>query len=620
MTLLAGDEALTDGRHATATVLIVDDNRAKRIAVRAMLATLGLDIVEADSGRAALRAVLRQPVAVILMDVRMRGMDGYETAKLIREREEFALVPIIFVTAYGGDMEDSTTAYANGAVDFIFTPINADALRAKVSLFVDLFIKSQELQSSLESLTAVHAVLSEAEARTRAVLNSASDGIVTCDAHGQIEIFSASAERLFGYREAEMIGKPFEVIIAPDHRGDLPHADAPRGILSINGDDPAQATETVGVRKDGSTFPIEIGITNVVLDGRKFTVDCIRDITARKQYFKLEQERADAARREAERDRIAFDEAPTGSVIISPTGRIERVNKAMCRLTGYPSEELIGMLWSQLKHPDEQEDDCGDHTAGTRRLERRYVHRDDSVVEAIVFVNEIRDDERSSAHFFAQVQDVTQSRRASRELERAQFETLARLAAAAEAHDDTMGQHTRRVGELSSRIAVELGLPAADVKMIQFAAPLHDIGKLAVPDAILSKRGPLTAAEFEQVKTHCVSAERRCSPEASFPLIKLAEEIALTHHEKWDGSGYPAGLSGEAIPIAGRIVAVADVFDALTHTRPYKEAWSTAEAVSEMTSNSGRHFDPRVVAAFLSSAQTTAVGASATPERTSPTG
>ena len=318
-----------------AAVLVVDDDAGKRLAVQAMLTPLELPVVEADSGRAALRAVMSQRFAVILMDVRMPDMDGYETAKLIRQRSESELTPIVFLTAYGRDETETATAYASGAVDFIFTPILPDVLRAKVAAFVNLFVQSQQLQHSLEAITALN---------------------------------------------VEMLG---------------------------------------------------------------------------------------------------------------------------------------------------------------------------------------------------------------------------RLAAAAEFRDDDTGQHTRRVGDLSVIIAARLGEPDARVELIRLAAPLHDLGKIAIPDAILGKPGKLTESEFAYMRTHTTVGAQMLSGSA-FALLAMAEEIALTHHEKWDGSGYPSGFVGDAIPIAGRIVAVADVFDALTHERPYKAAWSKSDAVSEITAQAGRHFDPQVVEAFLS--------------------
>jgi putative two-component system response regulator len=148
------------------------------------------------------------------------------------------------------------------------------------------------------------------------------------------------------------------------------------------------------------------------------------------------------------------------------------------------------------------------------------------------------------------------------------------------------------------RIARRLGLPADQLALIPPAAALHDVGKIAIPDALLAKRGRLTKGEFDLMKTHTTIGSTMLA-DSAFELVALAEEIALTHHEKWDGSGYPAGVAGDAIPIAGRIVAVADVFDALTHVRPYKPAWSVADAIAELRRQSGRQFDPQVLDAFF---------------------
>ena len=185
----------------------------------------------------------------------------------------------------------------------------------------------------------------------------------------------------------------------------------------------------------------------------------------------------------------------------------------------------------------------------------------------------------------------------TRELEAAQIEIIERLAKAAEFRDDTTGQHTERVGEMAALLARELGLSDAQVSLIRRAAPLHDVGKIGIPDSILLKLGKLTAAEFELVKTH-TSIGARILSGSRFALLRLAEEIAFSHHERWDGSGY-AGLAGNQIPLAGRIVAVADVFDALTQKRPYKPAWPVEEAIAEIERQRGLQFDPSIVDAFL---------------------
>jgi putative two-component system response regulator len=184
------------------------------------------------------------------------------------------------------------------------------------------------------------------------------------------------------------------------------------------------------------------------------------------------------------------------------------------------------------------------------------------------------------------------------ELEDARVQILERLAIAAEYHDPETARHTRRVGEMSARIATEIGWPAPEIELLRRAAPLHDVGKIGVSADLLRKRGPLTAEEFEHVKLHTTIGARILSG-SRIGLLEMAADIALSHHEQWDGGGYPRGLVGDAIPTAARIVSLADVFDSLTHVRPYKEAWSVFDSIKSIEAGSGRKFDPAMVKVFL---------------------
>jgi putative two-component system response regulator len=194
-------------------------------------------------------------------------------------------------------------------------------------------------------------------------------------------------------------------------------------------------------------------------------------------------------------------------------------------------------------------------------------------------------------------------RERTRELEWAQIEIIERLARAAEFRDDNTGQHTERVGQMAALLGREIGLPDLTVSLIRRAAPLHDVGKIGIPDAILLKLGKLTEEEFNLVKTHTTIGARILSG-SRFSLLRMAEEIAFSHHEHWNGGGYE-GLIGETIPLAGRIVAIADVFDALTQKRPYKAAWPVADAIEEIRSQRGGQFDPNMVDGFLRVVQRT---------------
>ena len=182
-------------------------------------------------------------------------------------------------------------------------------------------------------------------------------------------------------------------------------------------------------------------------------------------------------------------------------------------------------------------------------------------------------------------------------LEQSRLEVLERLARAAEFRDDDTGQHTRRVGRIAASLAAGLGVSSAEVELINRAAQLHDVGKIGVPDQILLKPGKLTQEEYQIMQRHSsIGAEILAGGRSS--LIQTAAEIAHHHHERWDGSGYPAGLSGEEIPIGARVVALADVLDALSHNRPYRGAWPLQEVLEEIYRQAGQHFDPRVVDAF----------------------
>ncbi len=190
-------------------------------------------------------------------------------------------------------------------------------------------------------------------------------------------------------------------------------------------------------------------------------------------------------------------------------------------------------------------------------------------------------------------------RKATKDIVAREKEAILRLSRAAEYRDPETGMHLLRMSNYARLIAAQLGLPIAEQELLLYAAPMHDIGKVGTPDQILLKPGKLTPDEFEIMKQHATIGYEILRDSES-PLLQCAGTLALTHHEKFDGSGYPNGLAGEAIPLYGRIVTVADVFDALTSTRPYKKPWPFPESVDFLKKNAGSHFDPVCVNAFLS--------------------
>ena len=183
------------------------------------------------------------------------------------------------------------------------------------------------------------------------------------------------------------------------------------------------------------------------------------------------------------------------------------------------------------------------------------------------------------------------------ELRETRLQIVQRLGRAAEYKDNETGLHVIRMSHFSQLLALAAGCSPAWAEDLLNAAPMHDVGKIGIPDAVLRKPGPQDAAEWDTMRRHPeIGAE--IIGEHPSGVLQLAREIALAHHEKWDGSGYPRGLAGEAIPLSARIVAIADVFDALTTRRPYKEPWPVQEAMNHIAAQAGKHFDPALVALF----------------------
>ena len=207
-----------------------------------------------------------------------------------------------------------------------------------------------------------------------------------------------------------------------------------------------------------------------------------------------------------------------------------------------------------------------------------------------------------SASYFAASSDRRRLgwtvRRRTEQLRDAQIEVITRLVQAAESRDGDTGDHINRIGDLCERLALEIGIDPVKARMVRHASAMHDVGKIGIPDSVLLKPGKLDAEEWEIMRSHTTKGAEILAGSQS-PMIQMAEAIARTHHERWDGTGYPNGLKGEEIPLEGRICAICDVYDALGSARPYKQPWTPQEVREEIARGSGTHFDPAIVTAFL---------------------
>ncbi len=294
-------------------------------------------------------------------------------------------------------------------------------------------------------------------------------------------------------------------------------------------------------------------------------------------------------------------------------GVIVTCNPAAEKLYGYSEAEIIGQPASVLSPPELRDEQrrlmqAAERGDVTVECDTQRQRKDGSLVDVSVTLSRIMESGRFRG-YCAVTRDITGRVRSRDQLEetvrdrthelvRSRAETLKSLALAVAYRDYDTAEHTERVGQRAAELAIGLGLSVGDAELIRQAAPLHDVGKIGIPDHILLKPSALTEEEFGVMKEHTVLGARLLARSDS-EVLRLGESIALTHHERWDGSGYPAGLPGRAIPITGRIVAVVDAFDAMTRDRPYRSASPVQEALAEIERCSGTQFDPRVAGIFV---------------------
>ncbi len=433
------------------------------------------------------------------------------------------------------------------------------------------------------------------------LIESASDAIVGVSPEFHIASWSEGAERLLGYSQAEVVGKPVTMLAPPDRRGE---ASAIRE-CALKGER-VERLETERMTKDGRLLKVQLSVSPILTEEGEFAgaVGIFRDFS--------EQRAAEAELRASERRyHSVVDALSEGIVMQDATGQVVASNKSAERIIGLTAQELVERSSDRPRMTLIHED--GSPFLGHEHptiVSMRTGEPQSGVVMGVedpegamrwISINShalTHPGETEPYAAVASFTEITEIRETLEELHTARLEDLKRLALVGEYRDDDTNRHTERVARTAHLLANMLGVDDELIDMIHRAAPLHDVGKIGIPDSILLKPGKLTAEEFEVIKTHTVIGGRILC-ESHFPILKVATEIAFTHHERWDGAGYPAGLQAEEIPITGRIVALADAFDAMTHARPYKDAFSVEHGVCEIQRCSGTQFDPGIVRAFM---------------------
>lgn len=429
-----------------------------------------------------------------------------------------------------------------------------------------------------------------------ALLDPTVDAVFAASPDGLIATWSDAAERLFGYSAADVTG---------EHVSRLWSGRAPEAALArASSGEPVGGVETQAVGKGGKT--LTVCVTAAPLrgaDGASLGVVVLARATDTPAPAGAHGQSDD------ELHRAVLAAMQDGVLVQDDSGRVIVANERAREMLGFsdpsgpPSENpLTAFIYGDGSPvPPEELPLSVTLRTGERQsavvmgLKQRNGHVRWFEVNSIPLQ---RPGESAPSSAVGTLIDVTEARQTAQELSAARLEDLKRLALVSEYRNDETHRHTERVARSTAMVAMELGLDREIAWTIARAAPLHDVGKVGIPDSVLLKPGKLTDEEFELMKSH-TSIGGHILGESGYGVLKMGMEIALTHHERWDGHGYPSGISGEEIPISGRIVAVTDAFDAMTHTRPYRAAISVAEALVELERCSGTQFDPAVVKAFM---------------------
>ena len=430
--------------------------------------------------------------------------------------------------------------------------------------------------------------LRESEQRYRLLVESMNEGLGVLDEQGLITYVNDRMCEMLEYEPGELTGSRVTEIIHEDSRSAFTESMAERA----KGGGGSYELELV--TKHGRSVAVIVS-PKPLFDGAgkmhgSFAV--FTDITERK--------RAEETLRESEqRYRLLVEKMNDGLGVLDEQGLITCVNDRLCEMLGYSRDELIGLRAAELLDEGSQ-NRSGEQRAGRRQgsgisydVELRT--KDRGTIFAIASTQALLTPEGRPQGSFAVLTDVTEHKRAEEALREAHIETVLLLAAATEGHDHTTGIHLRSVRALAEALASQLDYGEDNAWSLGLAAVLHDVGKLHVRDSVLASTGRLSDQEWELMRRHTIWGSELL---AGRPGFELAATIARSHHERWDGTGYPDGLAGAAIPEAASIVAVADAFDAMTHDRPYQARRSVDQAVREIAACSGPQFSPQIVDAL----------------------
>ena len=562
-------------------VLVVDDDPFALRSIADVLRGERYRVVTAASGSEAIDLLKQRPFDLVLTDLKMPEVDGIE---VLRQAREIASQAVVLILTGYASLESAIEALREGAYDYLLKPCSSDELRLKIARGLESVRLAEDRLRAREALR-------ESEARWRSLVENAPDVILTVDRKGRILFTNRTPVGATTVEEA--LGTSVLDYIVSEHRETVRQS-LQRVFQTGEPDD----FEAAARGPYDTTYWYATRLGPVKRDDEVMAVTLVtRDIT--------ERVRAREALRESEeRFRGIFENTTIGLYRTAPDGRILMANPALVRMLGYSSFDELAQrnLAGEGYAPEcprsafKQRIESEGQVIG---LESAWVRRDGTTLFVCESARAIRDEAGNTLYYEGTAEDITERKQAEGELRRSYAKlrralegTVNTLVSAIELRDPYTAGHQQRVTQLACAIAGEMGLPEEQIEGIRMAALIHDMGKITVPVEILSKPGELSDIEYGLIKMHAqIGHDALKGMDFPWPLA----QIVLQHHERLDGSGYPQGLSGEEIMLEARILAVADVVEAMASHRPYRPPRGLDKALEEISQNRGVLYDPEMV-------------------------
>lgn len=576
-------------------ILYVEDNEETRDELVYFFENRVLELYVAKDGEEGLFLYKEKSPDLVISDIQMPRLDGISMSQKIKEHDENA--KIILLTAFN-DSDYLLKAIQLHIDNYAIKPLNIKNLVQIMGKIAKNILLEKENNDIYNTLNQYKEIVDE-----RSI-------VFKTDKSGVITYINKPFEEISGYTTSEVVGRTPRF---------LTHKDMDTNVFKEMWlhilDKKSWSGIVKNKKKNGDYYIIDM-IVKPILDTNgdieEFIAlsNDITDLESSREYFKKQNKLVSSNLDESIRLAKIYEEAIDKSNIIlkvSIDKKITYANDAFYTLSGYSKEDLIGKDYSIIRNRnisilkyEEDIDKLIEHLNLGKVWKGKTINmkKDASLFYCDTTIYPMTDRQGNITEYLGIRHDITEINNLHKELEATQREIVYKLGEVGETRSKETGNHVRRVAEYSKLLALKYGLSEKDTNILFTASPMHDIGKIGIPDEILNKPGKLTAVEWDIMRTHAkigydiLKTSKR-------EILQAAALVSYTHHEKWNGTGYPRTLKADEIHIFGRITAIADVFDALGSDRCYKKAWDDDKIIEYFTNQSGKHFEPKLVEIFM---------------------